>query len=413
MMVVGEKPTLNASDTLRSIKEAKNVPVFGRINRLKSGENAVSVTFEGSKELPTDQVIDNQYIYQQEYGDLLPNFSELKAISPTDEFIISLFIGHINDLVDFGMAEQAEHIFEKIESAKRNFEEKGLGADLNLSFFDYLIAEFETRKDSPPLARFADYIFHQVIERVVILRELSSKENQIYSDTLTGAGSVRAYNEEVTSLISRNVSNPERRKDEDRNELSLIYLDIDHFKQVNDRHNHAVGDYVLQRFAETVRSVIRAGDGFYRKGGEEFVVVIQATKEDTRLVMEKIRKAVESELIKLTDFGFADLQITVSVGSASIKDIKDETRDVQKIKSQLEAMADSCLYFVKQHGRNNIFQYGVDDQQEFNHKVGLNLGSILSYAMRGLSSEILAKYPAIRVLINKIKAKKNGAPGGT
>ena len=124
--------------------------------------------------------------------------------------------------------------------------------------------------------------------------------------------------------------------------MSLLVIDIDHFKAVNDTHGHSGGDNALQVLAESISSTMRASDLAFRYGGEEFTLILNNTDaESAHLVAERIRQAV----VKLTcvadnkSFGF-----TISIGTAELKQ--------GEIGSSLFDRADQALYQAKKTGRN-------------------------------------------------------------
>jgi len=127
--------------------------------------------------------------------------------------------------------------------------------------------------------------------------------------------------------------------------FSVIILDIDHFKRINDTYGHQAGDVVLQQLAMVLSLAIREGDSLARIGGEEFVVASPYTNRLAAIVLsERLRKAVEdSEFV----FEGNRIPVTISLGIAS-KTSGDD--DVDK----LLAIADSRLYLAKQKGRNRI-----------------------------------------------------------
>jgi len=127
--------------------------------------------------------------------------------------------------------------------------------------------------------------------------------------------------------------------------FSIIILDIDHFKRINDTYGHQAGDVVLQQLAMVLSLAIREGDSLARIGGEEFVVASPYTNRLAAIVLsERLRKAVEdSEFV----FEGNRIPVTISLGIAS-KTSGDD--DVDK----LLAIADSRLYLAKQKGRNRI-----------------------------------------------------------
>lgn len=123
--------------------------------------------------------------------------------------------------------------------------------------------------------------------------------------------------------------------------LSLILIDVDHFKKINDEHGHAIGDHVLSALSNIVKQHIRSNDLFARWGGEEFVLLCRDTKiEQASLIAEKIRELIAS-------FAFKDnVQVTASFGVATLN--ANETLE------QLFNHADKALYEAKHQGRNRV-----------------------------------------------------------
>lgn len=127
--------------------------------------------------------------------------------------------------------------------------------------------------------------------------------------------------------------------------LSVVMFDIDHFKRVNDRHGHDMGDTVLMVMARTLSSHVRASDLPARFGGEEFVLVLPETAlAEGIAVAEKIRVAVERLSIPLEDGSQENLRISVSAGVT----VLDPSDDLQELLSR----ADQALYRAKETGRN-------------------------------------------------------------
>ncbi|RFA30144.1 hypothetical protein CAI21_08105 [Alkalilimnicola ehrlichii] len=158
-----------------------------------------------------------------------------------------------------------------------------------------------------------------------------------------------AVRDELTGLFNRRylmnaIKHEKDRADRFGKPFSVAVLDIDWFKQINDRFGHLAGDKVLRRFAQVAESHLRAVDVFGRYGGEEFMVIMPGTTlEQARVCAERIRHAVEQE-----DYAavLGDLSLTVSVGLA-------EYRLSEDIAPLLER-ADSALYRAKHSGRNRV-----------------------------------------------------------
>jgi diguanylate cyclase (GGDEF)-like protein len=126
--------------------------------------------------------------------------------------------------------------------------------------------------------------------------------------------------------------------------LALVAFDIDHFKDINDRYGHAVGDQVLQKVAHTCRLALRPNDRLGRVGGEEFVAVLPGTAEGGALsVAIRLRVAVEMLAFESIDPG---LRVTISLGVA-------QRSDTDTL-AQLTARADARLYQAKEGGRNRV-----------------------------------------------------------
>lgn len=123
--------------------------------------------------------------------------------------------------------------------------------------------------------------------------------------------------------------------------LSLVLMDIDFFKKINDTHGHAVGDYVLAEVSQIVKTHIRTNDLFARWGGEEFLLVCRNTQiEHASLVAEKIRTLIASHKFD------HDVDVTASFGVATLR--ANETLE------QLFNTADQALYRAKNEGRNRV-----------------------------------------------------------
>ena len=127
--------------------------------------------------------------------------------------------------------------------------------------------------------------------------------------------------------------------------VSLLILDLDHFKAINDQHGHAAGDRVLRAAADAWHTVLRGRDPLGRIGGEEFVVVCADTSlEQAMVVAERLREATTA--LRFDDIDPA-LRVTVSIGVAQSQQSDDSHEDVL-------ARADAALYRAKQRGRDRV-----------------------------------------------------------
>ena len=127
--------------------------------------------------------------------------------------------------------------------------------------------------------------------------------------------------------------------------LSLIMLDIDHFKKINDTHGHLFGDVVLRVIASRIKSILRRHDIVGRVGGEEFLVICpESSLVDTVIVAERIRKIIHEEQI---GDGIKEESVTLSAG---VTEIREDDASSEKFFSR----ADMALYKAKEEGRNRV-----------------------------------------------------------
>ncbi|MDR4986972.1 diguanylate cyclase [Bacillus cereus] len=154
-------------------------------------------------------------------------------------------------------------------------------------------------------------------------------------DALTGLGNVRQFDLEM----NRHIDNKNMKNDS----LCLLLIDIDHFKYVNDTYGHLAGDEVLKQMGRILREISTFPDLVFRKGGEEFVLLIpeEGLAYGSRLG-EQIRNAVEKHSFQLLNG--TKIKITVSVGISAYKESTE----------QFIQAADDALYYSKRNGRNQV-----------------------------------------------------------
>jgi diguanylate cyclase (GGDEF)-like protein len=153
-------------------------------------------------------------------------------------------------------------------------------------------------------------------------------------DPLTGLNNRRAFYDKTSPLWSQAIRH--------RHETSVMLLDIDRFKQINDAHGHAHGDEVLKATAQILRQSIRQGDVLARWGGEEFIVFLPETdRAEAVALAERLRAAIADMRVA------GDTAVTASFGIA-----QHESRHLTL--DALIASADECLYQAKQQGRNRV-----------------------------------------------------------
>jgi diguanylate cyclase (GGDEF)-like protein len=155
------------------------------------------------------------------------------------------------------------------------------------------------------------------------------------TDDLTGLLNRRGLLEAAQMLVTR--------KAKENEAVSVLMFDLDHFKSINDRFGHGIGDATLRLFGATVIASMRATDLVGRFGGEEFAAVIPGTLDDALTVAERVRKAFETAAFTVAG---CLVEGTVSIGAAS------GAHDTQL--ATLLASADAALYCAKSNGRNRV-----------------------------------------------------------
>lgn len=183
----------------------------------------------------------------------------------------------------------------------------------------------------------------RVRERTQALEEANRQlESLSTTDALTGINNRRHFNEELKREIARSIRY--------NSPLSLLMLDIDFFKKINDTYGHLFGDEVLKAIGQILRNSLRKHDICARYGGEEFVVLLPETgPREAFVAAEKIRTIVAGKQIA---FEQAIASVTISIGIAQFD--ASMTEDENKL---IDA-ADKALYQAKRSGRNKsiIFQ---------------------------------------------------------
>lgn len=159
------------------------------------------------------------------------------------------------------------------------------------------------------------------------------------TDELTHFFTLRHFQSQMEIEISRFLRYGQK--------CSLLMLDIDKFKAVNDTYGHPAGDKVLKEVAAAIRNNLREIDIPCRYGGEEFTVILPGTSENgARLVAERIRKSVEKTVIPLDET--RDISVTISIGGACCPEHGAAVKD-------MVVTADKALYRAKEAGRNKVF----------------------------------------------------------
>jgi len=257
----------------------------------------------------------------------------------------------------------AEEI-KKIEAMRRRVSALG---ENNLSgddaVYDLAKKEDEFRTNPSP-----DAFSTEALERAEALKkidemqkELTEAEEKAMVDPLTGLGNRRAMEKIASAILrigrssspavkdTRNPNFEEKRKPPVH---SLIILDLDFFKKINDTYGHPAGDKVLKKIAETLNRIIRKEGSVYRHGGEEFAIFLPHTNfKEAAKAAERIREAIEKLSIEIDEN--RKINITASLGCASTEQISGEASK-EKILGAMIGNSDAALYQSKESGRNKV-----------------------------------------------------------
>ena len=182
------------------------------------------------------------------------------------------------------------------------------------------------------------FMFYLTEYVAIINRKYEVLKEEAEKDFLTGLNNPRQFYKSLNQYV-------EICCDGSRH-ISLLYIDIDHFKLINDTYGHDTGDTVLKEMGIIFRQAARNKDIISRKGGEEFAILLIDCNESQAIqAAERIRRSVETHEFKLSDH--STVKVTISIGISSIP---EKTTSV----NELIELADKALYSAKQSGRNRV-----------------------------------------------------------
>jgi len=196
---------------------------------------------------------------------------------------------------------------------KKVYIEKGTEVGIVAKFFNHLLGQLKVRNDK-------------------LTNSNKTLRKKAYTDQLTGIFNRRGLLQYVKDKVFKD-------------NYSIVIIDIDKFKIVNDTYGHDIGDKVLKHLSQTVSKSIRENDVFARWGGEEFILLVKSSQLTVaQTIAEKLRVIIENET-------FPDVnKITISLGVSNFKNKNQSFDDVFK-------NADNALYQAKETGRNKVFVY--------------------------------------------------------
>jgi len=220
-------------------------------------------------------------------------------------------------------------------------------ADL-IKYKDYLILPLHLEPDKVGGYLAVDRILDADKEKLAILAQqllIGLRRAQLYrkvqeltlTDSLTNTYCRRYFLERFNEELKRSKKH--------KLSLTFLMLDIDNFKQFNDRYGHLVGDAILRQITKTITLAVRQIDFIGRYGGEEIAIVLSETnKEQANFAAERIRQSIANQLIKVYD---EELKVTVSIGGSIFPDNALNMQD-------LIESADRALYLAKESGKNKV-----------------------------------------------------------
>jgi len=172
--------------------------------------------------------------------------------------------------------------------------------------------------------------------------ELDRVRQEAVRDPLTGLANRRAFDERLAESLDDSLQQLKK--------ICLLMVDIDHFKRINDKHGHQIGDKILQYVASVLKKNFKGKDLVARFGGDEFAVIVEnAPIAGVQRVAETVREQISEGTLKRTDTGEPLGKVTVSIGCDCLKP-DDKPNDVL-------TRADEALYSAKQNGRNRVELY--------------------------------------------------------
>jgi diguanylate cyclase (GGDEF)-like protein len=196
-----------------------------------------------------------------------------------------------------------------------------------------------------------DFVEHMGSIIAICLENVISNEMLKYiglTDALTGVYNRRYMDRRLVEEIARARRQTYR--------ISCMYIDVDHFKQVNDTYGHQSGDDVLREVAARVKAELRMSDALGRFGGEEFVaLLIDADLDAASMVASRIRASVADQPFVVGEGQL--LSVSVSIGVATLDDFERD-HAIEDVAQQLVAQADQALYQAKEEGRNRVVARG-------------------------------------------------------
>ena len=214
-------------------------------------------------------------------------------------------------------------------TGKNSTEDEAKGLELGAA--DYIAKPF-----SLPI------VMARIRNQILLKIKTDMLEKLVSVDSLTEVANRRRFDELLTEELGRSIRS--------NGFLSVIMIDVDFFKNLNDNYGHAAGDVCLKQVAQSLKNTVRrSADSIARYGGEEFVAILpDITHDDALAVAEKLRENVARLEIRNPTQANKNNSVTVSLGVATVQPLKGFNEDA------ILKLADKALYEAKQSGRNRV-----------------------------------------------------------
>ena len=289
-----------------------------------------------SKNTLAEQIISNSQVIPGKFSDVQFKLINLLQTTLELEPLLDLFFDQLQQLIDI---QSLDYTFEdknvQLKLGTRSVHNAHYSLTTKQFFLGAITFTRKKRFSEPELAQIENLLGTLVypLRNAMTYRDAL---HQAQTDPLTGLSNRGALEYGVEHEIQM-----AKRYDQ---ELSMVVLDIDLFKNINDTHGHDIGDQVLKQVAKTLNATTRLTDLAYRFGGEEFVVTLGKTNTlGAAIIAERIRENIENMVVKTAE---ANITVTVSIGVSTL------TPDMDS--KVLFNQADKALYSAKKNGRNRV-----------------------------------------------------------
>ncbi|WP_069477510.1 GGDEF domain-containing protein [Sulfurospirillum halorespirans] len=191
------------------------------------------------------------------------------------------------------------------------------------------------------LGGIASYVMGQLaLQTANDVKDMAILQHESITDALTGLKNRRYFDQRMSEEVALSLRH--------KLPLSLMLLDVDHFKKINDTYGHQIGDEVLSSLAKLISGMVRDSDIVARYGGEEIAIITPRTsKEEAALLAERLRDLIEKTTVAMVGTTQEVVQVTVSLGICSLSAVITD-------KDALLEESDQALYLAKKYGRNRV-----------------------------------------------------------